>query len=148
MRGTVIMRICSALALAAALTCCSGDADSRRPEVQRARDARPVSDSRDYVNERRGFRVSLPPGWHRAELSLSPMVTDPVEILTVATFPLPGDRGLCRSLAAVPPDEAMVNLVLVAVGEAAAPSVSREAFRILDTLRFDPDFRPHWRSAG
>jgi hypothetical protein len=137
------------------------------------------------------------------------MIGDPVEILSVATFAISRNRGLCRSLAAVPPDQALVNLmergrgayggpsfpprplkfgpdpelpgtstwrhcaggekpgpvpvldyffgfgdagrafhVLVAIGRAAHPSVRRQAFRILDTLRFDPDIRPHWRSVG
>ena len=185
-------------ALAAVLAGCSGDEDGEPP-----------SDWREHVSERRGFRVSVPPGWHRAERSLSPSLTDPVEILTVATFPLPGERGICRSLAAIPPDQALVSVqergraarrdptfpprpasfepdpklpgrstwpyclrgdvrapipmldywfgfrdagrafhVLVGIGRKTPAEVRRDAFRILDTLRFDPEVRPGRRSAG
>ena len=40
----------------------------------------------------RGVTVALPPGWQRAETSLTPHLTDPREVLSVATFPLPPPR--------------------------------------------------------
>jgi hypothetical protein len=65
---------------------------------------------REHVDERHGFRVSLPPGWDLADQSLSPTMTDPVEILLAASFPLEEPRGLCRMVARIPPDEALVTL--------------------------------------
>jgi hypothetical protein len=35
----------------------------------------------------RGLTVELPPGWHRASVSLTPHLTDPREVLSVGTFP-------------------------------------------------------------
>jgi hypothetical protein len=164
---------------------------------------------REHVDERRGVRVSLPPGWNRARQPASPSIGDPVEILLVATFPMTESRGLCRSLTSIPPDQALVTLqergrgafggpsfrprpasfepdpklpgtstwpycvhgddhppipmddywfgfgdagrafhVFVGVGKDAPEEVRREAFEILDTLRFDPGVKPDWQSAG
>jgi hypothetical protein len=64
----------------------------------------------EHEDERRGFSVALPPGWHRAKQSLSPSITDPVEILLAASFPLDESRGLCLSLTDIPPDQALVTL--------------------------------------
>lgn len=38
--------------------------------------------------------------------------------------------------------------VLVAVGRSAPAELSRDAFRILDSLRFDPTVKPDWLSSG
>lgn len=38
--------------------------------------------------------------------------------------------------------------VEVALGKSAPPELRDEAYRILDTLRFDPDVRPDWRASG
>ena len=38
--------------------------------------------------------------------------------------------------------------VLVAIGDSADPGRAREAYRMLDSLRFDPAVQPDWRSAG
>jgi hypothetical protein len=38
--------------------------------------------------------------------------------------------------------------VFVGIGEAAAPEIRRDAFRILDSLRLDPNVEPDWQSAG
>jgi hypothetical protein len=35
-----------------------------------------------------GIAVQLPPGWQRAKVSLTPALSDPREVLSVATFPL------------------------------------------------------------
>jgi hypothetical protein len=164
---------------------------------------------REHADERRGFRVALPPGWDLAEQSLSPEVTDPVEVFLAASFPLDESRGLCRSLERIPPDQALVTLqergrgafggpdfpprpatfepdpslpgtstwpycasgdqqrpipmddywfgfgdggrafhVFVGVGKEVPAELRREAFAILDTLRFDPGVKPDWQSAG
>lgn len=66
-----------------------------------------------YHDPNWGYTVTFPSGWHRARRSLTPSYTDPVEILSVATFPLRegdelcGDRG---ALARVPPGEALVTV--------------------------------------
>jgi hypothetical protein len=184
-----------ALTLSAVVAGCGGGEDPREGW-------------RQHVDERRGFSVALPPGWHRAEQSLTPAMGDPVEIFLAATFPLAKSRGLCRTLAGIPPDHALVTLqersggargdptfpprpgefepdrnlpgtstwpyclrgddeppipmedywfgfrdagrafhVLVGVGRDAPPELRREAFEILDTLRFQPG-KPDWASAG
>ena len=209
MRTRLLIPIWGAAAVSVALAGCGSESGRERPAVGRSTGniAQPPSHWREHVDERRGFSVSFPRGWHRARRS--PTIGDPVEILSVATFAFSRNRGLCRSLAAVPPDQALVNLmergrgayggpsfparplkfmpdpelpgtstwrhcaggeqpgpapvldywfgfgdvgrafhVMVALGKAARPAVRRQAFRILDTLRFDPDVKPHWRSVG
>jgi hypothetical protein len=203
------------LSLVLAVVGCGGDGeDGRVPAGDAGRaaaaDPGPAPEGwREHVDERRGFRVSLPPGWHRAEQSLSPSMGDPVEILLVGTFPLDESRGLCRSLTGIPPDQALVTIqergrgayggpsfpprpatfqpdprlpgtstwpycvngddeppipmddywfgfgdagrafhVFVGIGREASPDVTGQAFQILDTLRFDPEVKPDWRSAG
>ena len=42
-----------------------------------------------------GIAFELPPGWQRATVSLTPRLTDPREVLTVATFPLRYRRTGC-----------------------------------------------------
>ena len=37
---------------------------------------------------RHGYSVTLPAGWHRARRNLTPQLTEPREILSVATYPL------------------------------------------------------------
>jgi hypothetical protein len=186
--------------VAAALSAC-GDTDSE-----------PAAWT-DYRDRERGYAVSFPSGWHRARTNLTPRITDPVEILSLATFPLRkgdqlcGDRG--GRLGRVRPDGALVTVqergrgayggrdfpprpaafrpdrdlpgrstwpycaaaegkppvpmldywfgfgdagrafhVLVAIGKDASAQTRRDAFRILDSLRFDPSVKPDWRAAG
>jgi hypothetical protein len=155
----------------------------------------------------------FPSSWHRAGGSLTPGIIDPVEVLSLATFPLRegdqlcGDRG--EALARVHPAGALVTIqergqgahggpdfpprparfrpdpqlpgrstwpycvvrpggpplpildywfgfgdagrafhVLVAVGRSAPAEVRRDAFRILDNLRFDPNVKPDWQDSG
>jgi hypothetical protein len=38
--------------------------------------------------------------------------------------------------------------VFVGIGKDAPPDVRRDAFRVLDSLRFDPAVKPGWRSSG
>jgi hypothetical protein len=45
-------------------------------------------------------------------------------------------------------DEGRHFHVLVAIGAEALPERAREAYRILDSLRFDPSVKPDWRSSG
>ena len=174
---------------------------------------------RTYHDRQWGYDVALPPGWHRAKRSLTPNITDPVEILTVATFPLRSGELLCGTggaLTRVRPAEALVTIqergigayggpdfpprparfrpdprlpgrsewpycaatprherrwmpvqpvpmldyffgfgdagrafhVLVAIGRSAPAGVRGQAFRILDSLRFDPNVKPRWQSSG
>ena len=45
-----------------------------------------------------GFSVELPSGWIRASRKLAPQITEPLEILTVATLPIAGadPHGVCE----------------------------------------------------
>lgn len=67
-RSTVLLVACVALGG------CSEAEEEQRPRAPRA--AGP------------GLTVELPPGWSRAERSLTPHLADPVEVLSVGTFPL------------------------------------------------------------
>lgn len=46
-----------------------------------------------YHDERRGYSVSFPSGWHRARESLTPMLVDPREIVSLGSYPLRFDAG-------------------------------------------------------
>ena len=45
-----------------------------------------------------GFSLELPSGWTRASGKITPQITDPLEILTVATFSIAGadPQGMCE----------------------------------------------------
>jgi hypothetical protein len=173
---------------------------------------------RTYHDRRWGYRVAFPSGWHRATRNLTPNITDPVEILSVASFPFRADQTLCGTagvLARVRPNGALVTImergigayggpdfparparflpdprlpgrsewpycaamppnwrgaplkrvpmldyffgfgdagrafhVLVAIGKSAPDRVRHQAFRILDSLQFDPNIKPGWHSSG
>ena len=45
-----------------------------------------------------GLTVELPEGWHRADHSLTPHLSDPFEVLSVATFPLRYRPGECNNM--------------------------------------------------
>jgi hypothetical protein len=151
-----------------------------------------------YESGRWGYSVSIPPGWHRAARSLTPALTEPVEIFVAATYrPKRGDLD-CGPLAlgGFDSDQAMVVIlergrepgadwsefpprpahfgfepgmgseftdcvrksrgvalkdhwfrftdsgrhfhVLVAIGASAYPGAMEDAYRLLDSMRFDP----------
>jgi hypothetical protein len=48
-----------------------------------------------FQSVRYDYRVSYPSGWHRATTSLTPHLSDPHEILTVGTGPLPVGGPRC-----------------------------------------------------
>jgi hypothetical protein len=61
-----------------------------------------------------GIRFTIPPGWRAAATSLTPHLTDPHEVLTVGTGPLPAG-GRCAqfpsaALAALRPTDALVTV--------------------------------------
>lgn len=208
--GRIVLAV-AAVAVAALVGC--GD-----PRTQRGQPALSASaqgpDWTTYEDRRWGYSVMFPSSWHRAGRSLTPSITDPVEILSLATFPLREGDELCGArgegaLARVPPAGALVTIqergrgayggpdfpprpahfrsdselagrstwpycavrtgdpplpmldywfgfgdagrafhVLVAVGKSAPAEVRRDAFRILDSLRFDASAKPDWRSSG
>jgi hypothetical protein len=205
-----------ALTVAAVVAGCGGGEDPGRASGAAGERSEAPADPveapagwREHVDQRRGFRVALPPGWDLADPNPAHAGGDPVEILLAATYPLGESQGLCRSLGGVPPDQAILNLqerglgayggpsfpprpatfepdpslpgsstwpycisgdherpipmldywfgfgdagrafhVFVGVGREAPDELRHEAFAILDTLRFDPDVKPDWQSAG
>jgi hypothetical protein len=73
--------------------------------------------SRVEIDRDRGFRVQLPSGWVRASGRITPQITDPLEILTLATRPVAGadPHGTCQpgsrpALAAFTEKDALVTL--------------------------------------
>jgi hypothetical protein len=94
----------------------------------RARHDRPARASQvgwqSYESRRWGYRVIFPAGWHRATHSLTPNITDPVEILSVATFPLRTGQALCGvagALARVRPAGALVTIQERGIGAYGGP---------------------------
>jgi hypothetical protein len=63
-----------------------------------------------YHDQRWGYTVQVPDGWHRASASLTPGLVDPREIFSVATFPLRRGDEFCESLERIPPGEAFVTI--------------------------------------
>jgi hypothetical protein len=68
-----------------------------------------------YRDSRYAFEVTLPPGWQRARMSLTPNLDDPREILAAATFGPLRPGGSCAqfpsaALAGMPRDAALVEL--------------------------------------
>jgi hypothetical protein len=78
--------------------------------------------------EGRGLVAELPDGWRQAARSLTPDLTDPLEVLSVATFPL--ERGRAEACAHMPvgaleaigPRDAFVTLMERGTGAAGFPS--------------------------
>jgi len=64
---------------AAALVACGEEPAASRQAPQRWQ---------AFSDARHGLAGELPPGWQRATISLTPNLTDPREVLSVATFPL------------------------------------------------------------
>jgi hypothetical protein len=62
------------------LSSCGADAERRAAVAEEA----PVGMTR-FSDERRGFEVTFPSGWKRAETVLTPMLSAPDEILSVGT---------------------------------------------------------------
>jgi hypothetical protein len=175
---------------------CGKSADAARDSVDWA----------TYEDPRWGYSVDIPAGWHRAESRLTAL-TDPVEILVVATYrPRQGseacgpmefggfdadevlvtilERGLdpgsqwpdfpprpahfafetgmtseftecLRTTQRIPLKDHWFRFtdagrhfhVLVAIGADAPPGAGRDAYRMLDSLRFDPSVKPDWRTS-
>jgi hypothetical protein len=77
-----------------------------------------------YHNRRWGYDVAFPPGWHRALRSLTPNITDPVEILSLATFPFRAGQSLCSTAGAlvrVRPAGALVTIQERGIGAYGGP---------------------------
>lgn len=87
----------SAYALAAAVLAAGcGATGTVAQERERAAEAARINDAQ------RGFSLTLPAGWHRAGSNLTPQLTEPREILTVATYPLRYARRARCSVAGCP----------------------------------------------
>jgi hypothetical protein len=190
-------------AVAALLAGCGGEGSRSAGEGGRP----PVETT--YRSAEWGYTVTVPDGWHRAEQSLTPTLTDPREILSLGTFPLRYRRSECAHVPTsaledmtaadvfvtiqergldpdsdwpdFPPRPAHFRFepgqdseaphcvrgsvrfvdhwfgfsdagrhfhVEVALGTAAAEDLRREAYRILDSLRLDPNVKADWRASG
>jgi hypothetical protein len=66
-------------------------------DTERAAVATPVAYR--VVEGERGLAVELPEGWQRAAATLTPRLTDPVEVLAVGTFPLREGGDNCSHMA-------------------------------------------------
>jgi hypothetical protein len=85
----ICMRAAFLFVLALALAGC-GAADTRAPAPAAARFSQ---------FEARGVTVELPPGWEHADVSLTPSLVDPREVLSLATFRLRYRRTACAHVA-------------------------------------------------
>jgi hypothetical protein len=78
-------------ALAVLLLGCGSESRTHRPVQASAHWT--VEIDRDH-----GFSVELPSGWIRASGKITPQITEPLEVLTVATLPIAGadPHGVCE----------------------------------------------------
>jgi hypothetical protein len=97
-------------AFAVLLMACASESRTDRPAQASARWT--VELDRDH-----GFSLQLPSGWIRTSGKITPQITDPLEILTVATLPIAGadPRGVCEpgsqpALPAFTAQDALVTL--------------------------------------
>lgn len=81
---------------ALALPAC-GDGEGTEPSTVHQRPAK-------------GYSLTIPDGWHRAAHSLTPTITDPLEMVALATAPFREGEGVCRALGRVVPDGAFVTV--------------------------------------
>jgi hypothetical protein len=109
MRAATIL---SVLVTIVGIAACGGD-----DEVPAGRDDRALADARldRRVEGARGVAVVLPVGWRAANESLTPALTDPREVLAVATFPLRHRESGCAHVAGAAlsdlgPQDAFVTL--------------------------------------
>ena len=103
--------------LGLAASACGGEEPP--PRVREAAVAAPQFDVH-------GLAVELPPGWHRATEPLTPTLTDPREVLAVATFPLHYRETGCAHIAGsalegLAPAGAFVTLLERGYGETHLP---------------------------
>jgi hypothetical protein len=162
-----------------------------------------------YQSAKWGYTVSFPPAWQRAERPVTPRLTEPREILSLATFPLRHRPTNCGAFAGsaredLGPHDAFLTIeergydhnstwpdfpprpqrfgptaananvaesacgdapgtevrwfnfsdagrhfhVLMVIGRSAPPDTRRDAWRILNTLRLDPNIKPDWPASG
>lgn len=102
--------IVTVAAVAVLVMGCGSESRTDRPAKAIARWT--VEIDRDH-----GFSVELPSGWIRASGKITPQITDPLEILTVATLPIAGadPHGVCEpgsrpALAGFTEQDALVTL--------------------------------------
>jgi hypothetical protein len=194
------------VASAAGAGCGDEPAPSRGADTAPAQPA--GTDTAPAPRAPRGFSVTIPPGWHRADRPVT-VLADPVEVLVAGTYPPePGPEGRCGPLSFRGFDAAQVLVmvlergqdpksewsdfpprpahfafangmsseftsclrersgiplrdhwfrftdagrhfhVLVVIGADAPQEAETEAYRMLDSMRFDPSVKPDWRSAG
>ena len=69
-----------------------------------------------------GYSLTIPDGWHRAAHSLTPTITDPVEMVSLATAPFERGEGVCRALDRVVPSGAVVTIQERLHGGAGTPT--------------------------
>jgi hypothetical protein len=86
--------ICALVAIALATGC--GATGTAAPEAE------PGGETVRIADERHGFSLTLPAGWHKAGRNLTPQLVEPREILTVATYPLRYERRARCQIAGCP----------------------------------------------
>ena len=75
------MRVAAAVLLAGlALSSCGSDVERPAPAAAEA-----AAGTTRFTDERRGFEVTFPSDWRRADTVLTPVLTEPREILSVGT---------------------------------------------------------------
>lgn len=102
-----------------AVTSCGGEQPGSSPAVSRAQEQTPSTGDSEtidwdtYSSEERGVEVTYPSDWYRAEERLTPKLQDPLEILSLGTYPLrPGgdrcDQHPVNALEDLGPDDAFI----------------------------------------
>jgi len=69
-----------------------------------------TSPSTVHQRPERGYSLTVPEGWHRADHNLTPQITDPVETLSLSTTAFRANDRICDALKRVVPDGAFLTL--------------------------------------
>ena len=116
------MRACAAVLLAGLILSSCGADEERAPAAGVA----PAGMTR-YTDERRGFEVTFPSGWRRADAVLTPQLSAPREILSVGTVaPVPHPAGSAGAQHPVEPLERVGRRAGFVTIQESANSVSGE----------------------
>jgi hypothetical protein len=94
-----------------------------------------------YLSAERGYAVSFPEGWQRATESLTPLLAEPRELLSLGTFPLHYEKRDCEHVPTAALESMSEEDVLLTILERAAPgrSVSEDFPPRPASFAFEPD---------
>jgi hypothetical protein len=127
--------ILASLVLAACTACSLGGSEAETTGTATARPDSWIT----YRDRERGFSISYPSSWRRAQTSLTPNRTEPRELVSVGTNPLvatPGDmscaQASARALRALGDTGALISVVEVSMGDVSTHPSRPDTFTLRD----------------